>query len=325
MDPTVLYGLTEIIAQIGDGSPPASASDEPTATYALNALIAGIGSTSQFPPADPTKPPETLLYGLQALKAGLSNPNCKTADPQNASNPCGVYQIQGLVAAGINQLVAGISQELLKNIGTSPAAKGCDPTKTLTCASAALTAGSAALASGASQVADGTETLAAGTKTLNSKVPALASGVSQLDDGAGQVADGADQLAAGLGAAADGSGQLADGLSQAEPGGAQIEDGAGRLKKEGADELAKTGKEAQLGYAKNVALLEAAQQAGLEGAGIPFGPAEGTDVVTTGAYKMYVAGVAADTENNALKYGLGALLIAGAGGAAFAAARKAAA
>ncbi len=89
-----------------------------------------------------------------------------------------------------------------------------------------------------------------------------------------------------------------------------------------ADELAKTGKEAQLGYAKNVALLEAAQQAGLEGAGIPFGPAEGTDVVTTAAYKMYLSGIAADTENNALKYGLGVLLIAGAGGAAFAAARK---
>ncbi len=126
----------------------------------------------------------------------------------------------------------------------------------------------------------------------------------------------------GLGDAADGSGQLADGLAQAEPGGAQIEAGAGQLKEEGADKLADTGKEAQLGYARNVALLEAAQQAGLEGAGIPFGPAEGTDVVTTGAYKMYVAGVAADTENNALKFGLGALLIAGAGGAAFAAAQE---
>jgi putative membrane protein len=181
------------------------------------------------------------------------------------------------------------------------------------------------LASGAAQLADGTDTLAAGTQELNSKVPTLASGVAQLDDGASQVADGADQLADGLGAAADGSGQLADGLAQAEPGGAQIEDGAGQLKEQGADELAKTGKEAQLGYAKNVALLEAAQQAGLEGAGIPFGPAEGTDVVTTAAYKMYLSGVAADTENNALKFGLGALLIAGAGGVAFAAARKLAA
>ena len=156
-------------------------------------------------------------------------------------------------------------------------------------------------------------------------MPTLASGVEQLDDGAAQVADGADQLADGLGAAADGSGQLADGLAQAEPGGAQIEDGAGQLKEEGADVLAETGKEAQLGFAKNVALLEAAQQAGLEGAGIPFGPAEGTDVVTTAAYKMYLSGIAADTENNALKFGLGALLIAGAGGVAFAAARKLAA
>jgi hypothetical protein len=97
------------------------------------------------------------------------------------------------------------------------------------------------------------------------------------------------------------------------------------LKKEGADELAKSGKEAQLGFSRNVALLEAAQQAGLEGAGIPFGPAEGTDVVTTAAYKMYVAGIAPEDDNNLLKYGLGALLIAGAGGAAFAASRKVAA
>ena len=153
-------------------------------------------------------------------------------------------------------------------------------------------------------------------------MPALASGVSQLDDGAGQVADGADQLAAGLGAAADGSGQLADGLAQAEPGGAQIEDGAGQLKKQGADELAKTGKEAQLGYAKNVALLEAAQQAGLEGAGIPFGNAEGTNVVTTAAYQMQLAGISTETENTALKYILAAVMIAAGALAGVIAARK---
>ena len=144
----------------------------------------------------------------------------------------------------------------------------------------------------------------------------------QLDDGAAQVADGADQLADGLGDAADGSEQLVDGLAQAEPGGAQIEEGAGDLKEQGADVLAQTGKDAQIDFARNVALLEASQQAGLEGAGIPFGNAVGTDVVTTAAVQMQLAGIAPDTENNALKFGLGALLIAGAGGAAFAAARK---
>jgi putative membrane protein len=308
---TVLFGLNSILEKIG--SPTTSG----TALYAINGLIEGIGTKGDFP-----KTTGTLYYGLEGIRVGLTNPNCKTTDPTNAANPCGIKEIQGLVAAGINQLVAGISQELLKGLGTSPAAKGCDPTTTLTCASAAATAGSAALASGAAQLADGTDTLAAGTKKLNSSVPTLATGVSKLDDGAAQVADGADQLAAGLGAAADGSAQLADGLAQAEPGGAQIEDGAGQLKEQGADELAKSAKESQLGYAKNVALLEAAQQAGLEGAGIPFGTAEGTDVTTTAAYKMFVAGIAADTENNALKFGLGALLIAGAGGVAFAAARK---
>ena len=117
-------------------------------------------------------------------------------------------------------------------------------------------------------------------------------------------------------------GQLADGLAQAEPGGAQIEDGAGQLKKQGADELAKTGKEAQLGYAKNVALLEAAQQAGLEGAGIPFGNAEGTNVVTTAAYQMQLAGISVDTENTALKYILAAVMIAAGALAGVIAARK---
>ncbi len=232
----VLNLLNAIIGEIGDANTP------DTAVYALTRLVAGIGSLGDFP-----KTSGTLYYGLEGIRFGLTNPNCKTSDPTNAANPCGIKEIQGLVSAGINQLVAGISQELLKNIGTSPAAKGCDPTKTLTCASAALTAGSAALATGASSLADGTETLAEGTETLNGKVPALASGVEQLDDGAAQVADGADQLADGLGAAADGSGQLADGLAQAEPGGAQIEDGAGQLKKQGADELVKSGKEAQIG------------------------------------------------------------------------------
>jgi hypothetical protein len=71
-----------------------------------------------------------------------------------------------------------------------------------------------------------------------------------------------------------------------------------------------------------VALIEAAQQLGVEGAAIPFGPAEGTDVTTTAAIQMQLAGIAADTENNALTFGLGALLIAGAGGIAFAARRK---
>ncbi len=313
---TVLYGLDQILQKIG------SPTTDGTALNALARLVAGIGTPGDFPAADPSKPPTTLYYGLEGIRAGLTNPKCDLNAPQDPKNPCGIKEIQTLVSGGINQLVAGISQELLKNIGGSPAAKGCDPTKTLTCASAALTAGSAALASGASDLADGTDTLAAGTKSLNAKVPTLASGVAQLDDGAAQVADGADQLADGLGAAADGSAQLADGLTQAEPGGAQIEAGAGQLKEEGADELAKTGKEAQLGYARNVALLEAAQQAGLEGAGIPFGPAEGTDVTTTAAYKMYLSGIAADTENNAVKFGLGAALIAGAGAAAFAARRK---
>ena len=285
--------------------------------------------------------PAGLAYQVTAtgqIAAGLKLKLYDTSGGQAgcvASPPtgCGAYQALAIVQAGIGQLVDSIAKGIYDNpdfiklvAGGQSVSAGmaslAAKTPTLAGGVNQLAAGANQLADGSAQVADGTDTLAAGTEKLDAKVPALASGVSKLDDGAGQVADGADKLAAGLGAAADGSGQLADGLAQAEPGGAQIEDGAGQLKKQGSDELAKTGKEAQLGYAKNVALLEAAQQAGLEGAGIPFGTAEGTDVVTTAAYKMYLSGIAADTENNALKYGLGVLLIAGAGGVAFAAARK---
>jgi putative membrane protein len=248
----------------------------------------------------------------------------------------------------IDKILAQVEGALLPKIGV-PAAN-CDPKSSLRCASAALTAGAAALATGTStlnskvpalssgvnqlaaganqladgsaQVADGTDQLAEGTETLDGKVPALADGVNQLAAGGDQLAAGNEQLATGLTSAADGSGQLADGLAQAEPGGGQIEDGAGRLKKEGADELAKTGKEAQLDYARRVAMLEAAQQAGLEGVAIPFGPAEGTDVVTTAAYKMELAGITSEEENTALKYVMAALLLLAGGLAGVAGVRR---
>jgi putative membrane protein len=291
-------------------------------------------------PAAPTAPkPGDVLYATGAtaqIAAGLSK-KLYNADTSGCTESppvdCGAYQALEGIKQGIGTLVDSIAAAVYDSddfkalvAGGQAVSAGLDDlaskTPTLAAGVNQLAAGANQLADGSAQVAAGTDALAEGTETLNGKVPTLASGVEQLDAGAGQVADGADQLAAGLGAAADGSGQLADGLAQAEPGGAQIEDGAGRLKEEGADELAKSGQEAQLGFARNVALLEAAQQAGLEGAGIPFGPAEGTDVVTTAAYKMYVAGIAPEDDNNALKYGLGALLIAGAGGAALAASRK---
>jgi putative membrane protein len=337
LDDAVSTGIPGLQGGVSVAAATPGCTGDATCTGTLSAVSAGL---------------DTLLTETGAASAGLGQVSAGLATAVTGSAQLagalssqilpGAQTLEGGVKTqlkpGMDQLVAGLtkataavvqqlypgSQQLLT--GANQLAGGTTQLNakvpTLASGVSQLAAGANQLADGSAQVADGTDQLAEGTETLDSKVPALASGVSKLDDGAGQVADGADKLAAGLTTAADGSGQLADGLSQAEPGGAQIEDGAGRLKEEGADELAKTGKEAQLGYAKNVALLEAAQQAGLEGAGIPFGPAEGTDVVTTAAYKMYVAGVAADTENNALKYGLGALLIAGAGGAAFAASRK---
>jgi putative membrane protein len=301
-------------------SPPASYCDAVSSLY--YALFAPAGAPG-FP-----------LGGLQPQAAAASDGLVDVYTGVDAELIPGLEAIKAGIPVLVDAILANIEATLLASIGQPTS--GCDPTATLRCASAALTAGAAqlsagldqlnssvpTLASGVSQLAAGGEQLAAGTEELNSKVPTLASGVEQLDDGAAQVADGADQLADGLGAAADGSEQLADGLGQAEPGGAQIEAGAGQLKEEGADVLADTGKEGQIGYARDVALIEAAQQLGVEGAAIPFGPAEGTDVTTTAAIQMQLAGIAADTENNALTFGLGALLIAGAGGIAFAARRK---
>jgi putative membrane protein len=254
----------------------------------LDAIKLGIGQLVDAIAAKITEDPKflALVAGGQDLSAGLSDLNSKI----------------GPLAAGVGQLTTGASQ--------------------LAAGTKELNSQVPTLASGVAQLAAGGEQLADGTGELADSVPTLASGVQQLDDGAAQVADGADQLATGLGDAADGSQQLADGLGQAEPGGAQIEDGAGQLKEQGADALATTGKEAQLGYAKDVAMLEASQQLGLEGAGVPFGFAEGTDVTTTAAIQVQLAGISADSENNLMKYGLGIALIAGAAGAAFAAARK---
>jgi putative membrane protein len=329
---TVLYGLNAILAKIGSPTTPG------TALYAIGGLVEGIGAPTDFPTT-----PDTLYYGLEGIRAGLTNPRCDVTNPTDPANPCGIKEVQGLVSDGIDDLVQGISAALLTSIGTTPPAAGCDPTATLTCASAALTAGAQELALGAELLADGTtelngqvpglaagvsqlaeggEALADGTGELNDQVPALADGVQQLDEGAALVDDGANQLADGLGDAAEGSELLTDGLREAEPGGAQLEDGALQLKEEGADALAETGAEAQLGYARDVALIDAAQQLGVEGAGVPFGFAEGTDVTTTAVVQMQLAGISADNQDDALKIGLGVVLIAGAAGLAFAASRR---
>ena len=288
----------------------------------------------------PTAPkPGDVLYATGAtsqIAAGLSKKLYNTDTSGCAKTPpvdCGAYQALEGIKQGIGTLVDSIAKGIYDSANFKALVAGgqtvsagmaslASKTPALAGGVSQLATGADQLADGSAQVADGTETLAAGTEKLDAKVPALASGVSQLDDGADQVAAGADKLAAGLGAAADGSGQLADGLARPSRVVPRSRMAPVSSRSRAADELAKTGKEAQLGYAKNVALLEAAQQAGLEGAGIPFGNAEGTDVVTTAAYKMYLSGIAADTENNALKYGLGVLLIAGAGGVAFMAARK---
>ncbi len=324
---TALYGLTEVVKGIGDAA---------TADTLLNGMKQiELGLSHQAGLTGPNDPGgiqqvtelvrdgipvliDKLLAQIQAtLLAPLGDPD--DCDPNAPTLRCGSTQLLD----GTEQLAAGTAelngQVPLLAEGVSQLAAGGEQ---LADGTSALSSQVPTLADGVNQLAEGGDALADGTGELDSKLPALASGVQQLDDGAVQVADGNQTLAEGLTTAADGSEQLADGLTQAEPGGVQIEEGAGQLKLEGADALATTGQEAQVGYARDVALLQASQQAGLEGTNLPFGAATGTDVVTTAAVQMQLAGIAPDTENNALKFGLGALLIAGAGGVAYAARRK---
>ena len=273
---------------------------------AIAQMIAGIG-------ADATA--NTLLNGTARVKVGLNNPACNPADPTNPANPCGIYQVQALVSAGIDQLVAEISGTIAGAIGTAPS--GCDPTATLACASAALGAGAADLSTGATQVAGGADQVAAGSAELNS-------GLDTLDNGAQKLAAGATQLATGLQPAAQGATTIAIGVGTVvigcDPtatlscGASAIEDGANKLSAQGSKVLIAKGNDTTNAYGEQYALMEALNKRSLTQAGIPNGPAKGQDVVTTGAFGYTLQGVSQADSTNGIRFLLAGLLLAGAVG-----------
>jgi putative membrane protein len=163
---------------------------------------------------------DELLPGFTSVKAGLNNPACDLNDPTDAANPCGIKQVQGLVSAGIGQLVDAISSSLADVLDQASA--------------------------GADDLADGTSLLAAGA--------------GQLDDGLGQISSGASDLSDGIAKAADGSTQLAEGLDKAKGGDKQVVDGAGELRAKGTQALVAGGNatagEAGKKYATLVALSD---------------------------------------------------------------------
>jgi putative membrane protein len=277
---TALYGLAQIQSKLGSRTAPGQ-----TALYALNELVKGVGDAST---------PGTLLYGLNEVHGGLtqvhqglSNPGCSPADPANEDNPCGVKEVQGLVSAGVDQLVEGIADSLSGVLGEA-------------------SAGAGALAAGAGELADG-------AGRLDHGLGELSAGAGTLDAGAGDLQRGAGQLSDGLTSAADGSGQLADGLRQAADGAPALEDGAQRLSDEGTTKLVEAGKSTAADYGQKYALIEAgAQRAKAEG--MAYGaPAEAAGNT---AYSYELAGMDGEGGRN-LGRGLGALAVFGlAGGAA---------
>lgn len=159
----------------------------------------------------------SIIPGIAQVKAALSNPACDLADPTATANPCGIKEIQGLVSAGIGQLVAEVSAGLSDVVGQA--------------------------SDGAAELADGMSLLAAGG--------------AQLSSGLGEIADGAGQLSDGLSQAASGSTDLAAGLDKAKSGNGEIVDGAGRLRDEGTSQLVAAGNDTASDAAKNYQTLMA--------------------------------------------------------------------
>jgi len=228
---------------------------------------------------------DAILPGIAQVKAGLSNPACDPADPTNPGNPCGIAQVQQLVADGIGQLVDSVSTEI----------------------AGALTLASA----GADALAEGTGQLAAGGEELAAGAGEAAEGAAQLDDGLGQIADGAGDLADGLGDAADGSVRLADGLMLAKAGDEKVVDGAGRLRSEGTSQLIDGGNDAAAENAAKAATL-VAMTAKAGSNALPYGAPEGA--TGSAAYKLTLAGADKSGQENRNRAVVAGLLLAAACG-----------
>lgn len=290
---------------------------------------------------------DRLVGGIGLMRQKIStgvDPRTCFVDPSQ----CGALEALQALRLGIPQLVssisASISQTLLANIGDG--APGCDPAKTLLCASQALydggtrlqtgmqqlAAGLARLDAGGGQLADGAGTLSSGlarisggasrlstgAARLHNGSGRLAAGASEASSGSGRVADGARQLADGLGSAADGSGRLADGLGQAATGAPRLVDGATRLSTEGMGRLIKAGASTAQDYGQMYAVM----QAGAERAhahSMAFGAPKGALGLT--AYSFEMKGDDGESGRNWTR-GAAGLAVLGLGGGAFALRRR---
>ncbi len=267
-----------------------------------------------------------LLIGMNQLKGGISNPACNTADPQNATNPCGLKQGLGLILAGMDKAIPGLLQ--LSAGGQSAVAGATTLAESIVKAGAGAqqladglgtaNAGSSKLAAGAAKAEAGGQKLSSGLGQLDGGANELSDGVGQAADGSGQLSDGANQLADGLTDAADGSGQLAGGLEEAAGGAPQLVDGAQRLSDEGTSKLVDAGESTAQNYGEMYATIAAgAERADSEK--MAFGAPEGAIGLT--AYSYEIKGDDGEGGRN-LARGLGGLAVLAAGAGAFALRRR---
>ena len=282
LDATVAGNLVSQVSTLGTALSTQSAQ----LLAGLDAVMAGLGTNTDMTSS-------TVQGGLNLVKLGLDNPACNLADPANQANPCGIKQVQGLVSAGIGQLVQSISDQLTTVL--SQASTGADQ---LAAGMDQLAAGGAALDGGLGQLADGGSQLADGASTA-------ADGAGQLDSGLGKISDGASQLSSGLDKAASGSSQLASGLTKAAAGDKQVVSGAGQLRSQGTSKLVAGADDTSGVNAKKYATLVALGDKVADGA-LPYGAPAGS--TGSAAYQLTLAAATTASHDNTTR-GIAAVVL----------------
>lgn len=350
---TLKPGANELATKLAEGAAGSGALVEGAAAVndGIQQLNAGVNETIPPNPASLKDISSQVAGGLQLLVAMMANTDIDTLNAgsaglhgntvtvQNAMSVLGPQCVNPGPFPDCATLVGAINSYIT---GADNVAQGAETLTDELIAGRPLLAQLSAGASGVSgalntkigpglaQLAANTPALAAGAAQASAGLHAAADGAGQLADGindkvapgAAQLADGInDTLAPGAGALADGAQTLADGVPTAADGAQQLAnglptavEGAAKLSA-GGKELEASGQAAASTFATNVNGIDAAQQLGVEGVGIPNGgKATGENVTTTGVYQITLQAAQTPEQNNGLRFGLAALALIVAGG-----------
>jgi putative membrane protein len=277
-------GLTElngVITTKSNGDPDLDTTKKTTATGIVmqvrnNLALGGIGSD---------------LYpgGRCTGYARTGDPNSginENADPDSVAATCAAADVLNLALFGTDALEDGVSTTLLEGIrdtlleGVGNYSPGCDPTKSLACASGTLAAGGVQLNEGV----NGSGGLVEGTQQLNE-------GVNEGSGGSPSLVSGTRQLADGLPAAVD---------------------GANQIKTDGGEALQEQGNDGSKQAGVAVATLDALQARASAGAGIPGGAPVGATSFG-GVYAFELSGAGGTGTQDFARAALALLALIGAG------------